>query len=104
MVGRWEVLRKAADEFERKLLENSKIKVVFFVRKGGGFVDTAKVASGTLKRDGYRSDVWIGSADSVSETIIEFGKEFPGALASMEKMRAGYCHRPVEEVLRDGNS
>ena len=91
-----EALRKATDDIERRLAENSKIKVVFYIRKGGGFADTAKVASSTLKRDGYRTDVWITNADSVLETIDEIGQDFPGSVESMRKLRTGIVVDPSQ--------
>ena len=81
---------------EQRLLDNSALKVVLYIRKGGGFYGTAEKASEALKDLGYRTDIWYANGDTAGEAINDISKDFPGSTPLLRLYTAGVISDPSE--------
>jgi hypothetical protein len=91
------LLRDDYRSSEQRLLGNSALKVVLYIRKGGGFYDTAEKASEALKDLGYRTDIWYANGDTAAEAVNDISTDFPGSKQLLRQYMAGVISAPSEE-------
>jgi hypothetical protein len=91
------LLRDDYRSSEQRLLGNSALKVVLYIRRGGGFYDTAEKASDALKDLGYRTDIWYANGDTASDAMKDISDDFPGSRQLLRQYTAGVVSDPSEE-------